>query len=167
MITRRSATLALALFIGSAAAAGAQMSTNMNAAPPAPIHVAITADTLTGLPRKTITATDEHGKRFTFTGVALDDLLVKAGAPHGEPVRGKVMLSYVLVTAADNYHVLFAMPELDPSFTDHTVLIAETIDGAPFSADSGPYRLITPYDKRGARWVKRVTAVDLANVATP
>jgi hypothetical protein len=159
------AVLSLALFIGSAVPGGAQ--TSMPAPVPAPIHIAINADTLKGLPRKTINATDEHGHAFTFTGVALDDLLVKAGAPHGEPVRGKVMLSYVLITAADNYHVLFTMPELDPSFTDHTVLIAETVDGAPIAADSGPYRLITPYDKRNARWVKKVTAVDLQNVSTP
>jgi len=90
-----------------------------------------------------------------------------AGAPHGAPLRGKAMLTYVLVTAADGYHVLFTLSEIDASYTDHIVLIADTRDGVPFLPDAGPYRLITPFDKRGGRWVKQVTAVDLQNVTAP
>jgi hypothetical protein len=47
------------------------------------------------------------------------------------------------------------------------VLIADTRDGVPFLPDAGPYRLITPFDKRDGRWVKQVTAVDLQNVTAP
>jgi hypothetical protein len=73
----------------------------------------------------------------------------------------------VLISAADGYHVLFTLPEIDASYGDHVVLIADTRDGVPFLADAGPYRLITPFDKRDGRWVKQVTAVDLQNVTAP
>jgi hypothetical protein len=135
--------------------------------PPAPIHIAINPATLAGLPRLTISATDEGGHTNSYGGVSLEDLLVRAGAPHGGPMRGKAMLSYVLISAADGYHVLFTLPEIDASYGDHVVLIADTRDGVPFLADAGPYRLITPFDKRDGRWVKQVTAVDLQNVTAP
>jgi len=91
----------------------------------------------------------------------------RAGAPAGMPVRGKAMLSYIMISAADGYHVLFTLPELDASFTDHVSIIADQIDGKPFPAGAGPYRLIVPFEKRDARWVREVTAVDLQNVTAP
>jgi hypothetical protein len=147
--------------------AHAQTSPPVPPPPPKPIHLAIDTATLAGLPRVSIKATDEHGATSTYTGVSLRDLLVRAGAPNGEAVRGKAMMSYVVVGAGDNYHVLFVLPELDGSYTDHVVLIAETKDGAPFPAAIGPYRLITNFDKREARWVRQVTAVDLLNAPVP
>jgi len=108
-----------------------------------------------------MSATDENGHTNSYSGVSLEDLLVRAGAPNGTPLRGKNMLAYVLVSAADDYHVLFTLSEIDASYTDHVVLIADTRDGVPFLPDAGPYRLIVPFDKRDGRWVNKVTAVDL------
>lgn len=147
--------------------AGAQSPARSPAPVPSPIHLLVNAATLSGLPRQTITATDEGGHTNSYSGVALRDLLVRAGAPSGEPVRGKAMMAYVVVGAADNYHVLFALPEIDTSFTDRVVLIAESRDGAPLPANAGPYRLIVPYDKRDARWVRQVTEVDLQVAPAP
>lgn len=73
------------------------------------------------------------------------------------------MLSYVLIGAADGYHVLFTLPELDPSYTDQAAVIADSVDGKPFTG-AGPYRLIVPFEKRQARWVRQMTSVDLQNV---
>lgn len=162
------AVAALALTIAVLATvspAGAQ--TRTPAPPPAPFRVRINASTLAGLPHRTVTATDEGGHTNSYGGVSLHDLLVRAGTPTGQPVRGKAMLSYVVIGAADGYHVLFSLPELDPSFTDHVVLIADSRDGKPLSAQEGPYRLIVPFDKRDARWVREVTEVDLENASLP
>jgi hypothetical protein len=81
-------------------------------------------------------------------------------------VRGKVMLSYVVIGASDNYHVVITLPEIDPSFTDHVVLIADRRNGAPIGTADGPYRLVVPFDKRDARWVKNVTTIELLNAPT-
>jgi hypothetical protein len=101
----------------------------------------------------------------SYTGVSLHDLIVHAGAPSGEPVRGKAMLSAIVVGASDGYHVIFALPELDPSYTDHVAVLADTRDGAPIGTAAGPYRLVVPFEKRQARWIKNVTEVELVNVA--
>jgi len=132
---------------------------------PSPFHIAIDANALAGLPRITVNATDEGGHTDTYTGVSLHDLIVKAGAPAGGPLRGKAMLSAIVVGASDGYHVIFALPELDPSYTDHVAVLADTRDGAQIGTDAGPYRLIVPFEKRQARWIKNVTSVELVNVA--
>ena len=36
-------------------------------------------------------------------------------------------------------------------------------NGAPIAADAGPYRLVVPFEKRAARWVKHATDIGLAN----
>lgn len=125
------------------------------------LHLTINAATLSGLPRQTVKATDERGNTSTYAGVALRDLLTRAGVPTGQPLRGKAMTQYVVVGAADNYHVVFSVAELDPSFTDRVVLIADSRDGQPFPPDVGPYRLIVPGEKREGRWVRQVTEIDI------
>jgi hypothetical protein len=167
--TPKIALLALTLTVASWSVAGAQMKMPPGPlpGPPAPFQIVLSPTTLAGLPRQTLSATDEGGHTNSYSGVSLEDLLVRAGVPHGGPMRGKAMMSYVLITAADGYHVLFTLPELDASYGTHVVLIADTRDGVPFLPDAGPYRLITPFDKRDGRWVKQVTAVALQNVTPP
>jgi hypothetical protein len=161
MAGARTLVTALAFLVGTLAVEAQTPRPGTPGPAPSPLHLRIDAAALSGLPRRTISATDERGNTNSYTGVSLDELLVRGGAPTGAPVRGRAMLAYVLVGAADGYHVTFTLPELDPSFTDHVVLIAEARDGAPLAADVGPYRLIVPFDKREARWVRQVTSVDL------
>ena len=125
------------------------------------VHVAITAATLQGLPHITIPATDEHGHTAQYGGVALRDVLTQDGVPAGDALRGKALTRYVVVDAADGYRVVFSLAELDTAFTDRVVLIADSRDGAAFAAHEGPFRLIVPGEKREARWVRQVTAIDV------
>ena len=161
----RVALFAIVLTIAGSAASDAQ--TRTPAPAPSPFHLTLSAATLAGLPRITLSATDEHGNTDTYSGVSLEDAIVRAGAPHGEAVRGKAMMSSVVIGAADGYHVFFALPELDASYTDHVVLIADTMHGAALPSGSGPYRLIVPFEKRQARWVKSVTDIELVNQPLP
>jgi hypothetical protein len=163
------ALLAFVLTLAAWSGAGAQTRPAAPPPPPQPkpFHIAINASALAGLQRRTMSVTDENGHTNSYSGVSLEDLLVRAGAPNGTPLRGKAMLAYVLVSAADNYHVLFTLSEIDSSYTDHVVLLADSRDGVPFLSDAGPFRLIVPFDKRDGRWVKQVTAVDLQIVNAP
>ena len=129
---------------------------------PTPFHLVINASTLAGLPRKTVSATDEGGHTNTYSGIALRDVLTRAGVPTGNAVRGRLLASYVAVGAADHYRALFSIAELEPSMNDRVVLIAESRDGQPLPANAGPFRLIVPGEKREARWVRQVTDVDFA-----
>ncbi len=113
------------------------------------------------LPRHTERAKDHDGVEASFTGVALVDILRLAGVTLGEQLRGKALTTYLLVKAADGYQVVFALPELDPGFTDRVIFLADRRDGQPLSTTEGPFRIIVPGEKRHARWVRQVTTLTI------
>jgi Oxidoreductase molybdopterin binding domain len=117
------------------------------------------------MPRTTLQVTNSHEKKAeTYEGVLLEQLLRRAGAPHGEQLRGPLMTTYVVAEASDGYRVLFALAELDSDFVNSEVLVADTLDGGPIDAKRGPFRLVVPHDKRPARWVRMLKAI---TVSTP
>ena len=121
----------------------------------------VTAADLKMTPRKTIRAVNTHNNNKTevYDGVPLAELLAKAGVPKGEQIRGPLMATYVVVEAADGYRVLFSLAELDSSFLDSEILVADMMDGSPISGDEGPYKLVAPHDKRPGRWVRMVKSI--------
>ena len=121
----------------------------------------VTAADLKALPRKTIRVVNTHNNNKTevYEGVPLAELLAKAGLPQGEQIRGPLMAEYVLVEAADGYRVIFSLAELDSSFLDSDVLVADTMDGSPISGNEGPYKLVAPHDKRPGQWVRMVKSI--------
>jgi DMSO/TMAO reductase YedYZ molybdopterin-dependent catalytic subunit len=126
----------------------------------------VTVEELKKMPRKTLHVENAHARRTeVYEGVPLEALLQKAGVPQGEQVRGAAMSSYVLVEAADDYHVIFSLAELDSSFQESEVLVADTMDGAPLPPDQGPFKLVAPHEKRPARWVKMVKSITVGRVA--
>jgi hypothetical protein len=117
------------------------------------------------LSRTTVTAKDHDGNSHTYEGVSLNLLLSQCGVPQKGDLRGKGMSLAVLAEAADGYHVVFSLAELDTDFTGTQVLVADTVDGKPLAEKEGPLRLVVPNDKRPARWVRmlkslRVVAVE-------
>jgi DMSO/TMAO reductase YedYZ molybdopterin-dependent catalytic subunit len=126
----------------------------------------ISVEDLKKMPRKTLRVENAHAKRTeVYEGVPLEALLQKAGVPQGEQVRGGAMASYVLVEAADDYQVVFSLAELDSSFQDSEVLVADTMDGAPLPPDQGPFKLVAPHEKRPARWVKMVKSITVGRAS--
>jgi len=119
-----------------------------------------TAD-LTRMPRTTVDV-EQHGKHDKYEGVALATLLGRYGAPFGDALRGENMTLVVIIKAADNYHAVFALAELDPAFSHHIVLLADQKNGAPLDAHEGPLRIIATGDKREARGVRQVISLTLA-----
>ena len=121
----------------------------------------LTAAEIAKLPRTTVRAKDHGGNESTFEGVALVEFLKLAGVPLGEKLRGKAVSNYLTVDAADGYRAVFAIPELDPAFTDHVTLLADKRDGKPLSGTEGPLRVVVPGEKRQARWVRQVTSLTI------
>jgi hypothetical protein len=127
----------------------------------APDHVQqFKASDIAKMPHTMITAT-EHGKPRQFEGVWLRDVLKQAGVPIGTFLRGQNMPAYLYFTAKDGYHVTLALAEVDPSFQDNQILIADASDGKPLPAEDGPLRLIVPEDKKPARWIRMLERIDL------
>jgi DMSO/TMAO reductase YedYZ molybdopterin-dependent catalytic subunit len=121
---------------------------------------------LKAMPRTTLTAMDAHEKQtHTFEGVTLAELLKRAGLPTGEHLRGKSMALCVVAGAADGYHAVFSLAELDASIGGVTVLVADTVDGQPIPTGQGPLRLVVPSDKRPARWVRMLQSLTVVSVS--
>ena len=125
----------------------------------------LTAADLKGMPRKTLRVDNPHSKKTeVYEGVLVEDLLKKAGVPQGEQLRGPAMATYVLVEAADNYRVVFALEEFNSSFMESEIIVADTMDGAPIPGALGPFRLVAPHEKRPARWVEMVKSLSVVRV---
>jgi DMSO/TMAO reductase YedYZ molybdopterin-dependent catalytic subunit len=118
---------------------------------------------LANLPRSSITAGAHDEKPSLWEGVALAELLRRAGAPTDKQLRGREMAKFVRVTAADGYQVVFSLTELDAAFGDRNVLLVDRQDGHPLSQKDGPLRLVVMGDKRPARWIREVETIEVVD----
>lgn len=119
--------------------------------------VPLSKEALAKLPRKTIKVTEGNGSTSEYEGVALDEVLKLAKVPMGSELRGRsVAPMVVLAEASDGAKAVFALAEVEPTFSDKVIIIADKRDGKPLVADEGPYRLVIPTDKRHARWLRQV-----------
>src|SRR5262249_50895493 len=109
-----------------------------------------------------VSVADPHSKQQVhYRGVGLPALLSLASAPLGDKLRGPALATSVEVAAADGYRVVFSLAELDPGVGNTDAILAFEADGKPLGAEAGPFRLVVPSDKRGARWVRQVTKVEV------
>jgi DMSO/TMAO reductase YedYZ molybdopterin-dependent catalytic subunit len=119
----------------------------------------LSAADLAGMKRTTAVAKDKQGVPHSFSGVSIADIFEKAGVTTGKQLRGESLAKYLLVTCADGYQVVFSLAELDSSFTDRVVILADEMEGKPLPASTGPFRMIVPGEKKPARNSFQVTAL--------
>lgn len=170
-----SGPLAVALISALAASAGPAALPSQDQTPPAPradgaalsvsgdvpTPLALNAEDFGRLPRQKVRARDHDGEEAEFEGVPLVEVLKAAGVKFGEDLRGPALAAYLVVEASDGYRAVFALPELDPAFTDRVVLLADRRDGKPLGEGQGPLRVVVPGEKRHSRWVRQVTTLKL------
>jgi hypothetical protein len=112
---------------------------------------------LAALPHKTLTVHNEHAKADqTYSGVALIDLLTQLGVP-AQP-HGKDLALYLVAIGSDGYKAVYSVAEVNPGVHDATVIVADSEDGKPLTAD-GPFKLVATGEKRPARWVRGLVGV--------
>ncbi|GAB3973452.1 hypothetical protein GCM10028806_27320 [Spirosoma terrae] len=116
---------------------------------------------LKAMPHSQVVGKDRDGKERTYSGVPLVELLKQAGTTLSGELRGENLMKYVVVKAIDGYEVLFALPEIDPDFATKTILLADSVDGAPLAQGVGPYRLVVPGEKKPARWIREVKSIEI------
>lgn len=125
--------------------------------------MAYSAATFSALPHVSLTVHNAHSNADeTYSGVPLATLLAKVGAPLGSDLHGAAMSHHVLATGSDGYTVALSLAEVDPSFHAGQVIVADARDGKPLG-DRGPFQLIVSDDKRPARWVHNLNAIELSN----
>ena len=138
--------------------------------PPAPASTSLTltlngkattfssAD-LAALPQKTIKVHNEHNKADeTYTGVALSDLLGKAGFAPSQATHRQLLRSYIQAEGTDHYWVLYALTEVEPSEHLGDVIVATSLDGHPLGAD-GQFKLVSSEDRKPQRWVRNLASI--------
>jgi hypothetical protein len=124
--------------------------------------VVLSAAELKAAPHISVTIHNPHTNADeTYSGVRLSDLLAKIGAPLGAELHGKALASYIVAAGSDGYKAVLALGEVDPSFHPGEVLVADTMDGKPLDAHSGPFKLVVTEDKRPARSVRNLVSIEL------
>jgi DMSO/TMAO reductase YedYZ molybdopterin-dependent catalytic subunit len=125
----------------------------------------VSAADLEAMPRRTVRAAEHDQPASTYDGVALRDVLARAGVAFGPALRGPALATYVLCTAADGYQVVFALAELDSAFSDRTIIVADHRDGKSLDSHAGPFRVVVPGDARPARWIRQLTELTVVRAA--
>jgi Oxidoreductase molybdopterin binding domain len=118
---------------------------------------------LKAMPRTSVTVT-ENGEQISYEGVLVGELLKRAGAPVGRDLSGNAVATYVRASAKDGYQVVFSLAELDPAFSPNDIIVADTINGKPLFDYQGPFRIVAPHDKRGARSIRVLQRLDVVRL---
>jgi hypothetical protein len=125
-------------------------------------NLVFTAERFAALPHTEIKVMDPHEKaEHQYSAVSVRDLLAQAGAPLGDKLRGAALHDIVMVRAKDGYAVAFTLADFDEAYSVRTIVLADKEDGSPLSDTAGPLRLIVPNDKKGSRWVRMVTKIEI------
>jgi DMSO/TMAO reductase YedYZ molybdopterin-dependent catalytic subunit len=124
-----------------------------------PKRLELTADGFAKLPRQSVRVKDPAGADVEYEGVLLGEVLKAAGVKLGEDLRGPALANYLMVEAADGYRAVFALADLDPTFTDRLILLADRRGGKPLDQKEGPLRVVIPAEKRHSRWVRQVVSL--------
>ncbi len=122
-----------------------------------------TRDDLAKLPLHSVTV-QEHGKTINYEGVLLHDVLARAGAPFGEQLRGKALSNYVLATARDGYAVVYTLTEMDTTFSDGDLLLADRANDQLLPDTQGPFRVVATHDKKPARSLRMLERIDVVQL---
>lgn len=125
--------------------------------------VTLTVDDLKKLPVQSVDAVDVR-EAIKYEGASVADVLAKAGLLFGQNMRGDRLQDYLVVESADHYRVVYALPEIDPQFTDALTLIAYQRNGKPMSELDGAFRMVHSTDKRHARWARKVISLKVQSV---
>lgn len=129
-----------------------------------PSRLVLTAEDLSKMPRETVSVADQDGTKVVYEGVLLREILKRAGAPMEKDLRGKTLASYVLATAHDGYQVVFTLAEVAPEFANEPILVADKRNGKPLFGYQGPFRLVCPNDKAGARSVRMLETLEFVRL---
>lgn len=119
---------------------------------------------LSNMPHKNASLKDKDGNTHIYSGVALQDILLKAGVPSGKELHGENLSKYLLVKCTDGYQVLFSLAELDPSIADKNIIVADSVDGKPLPEAKGPLRIVAEGEKKPARSSYQVASLVIGKI---
>jgi DMSO/TMAO reductase YedYZ molybdopterin-dependent catalytic subunit len=154
------AAVALTAFLGQQTSARAENTAELRISGDVATPITLSANDLKNMPRQTLKVLNPHEKKEeVYEGVAVRELLRRAGVPQNDQLRGPAMAIYVMAEASDGYRVVYSLAELDSDFQDSEVIVADTVNGAPLGEKQGPFKMVAPHDKRPARWIRMLKSL--------
>lgn len=128
--------------------------------------VTFTPTEFAALPRQKLSTPDHYTQMpRNFSGVVVREILERCGLPFGNLMRGPAMQLAVVFRSSDGYGVVFALAEFDDLFSSRTLLLADPEERKPLDEKAAPFQLIVPGDKKGARWARMVTSIEVISLA--
>jgi hypothetical protein len=114
---------------------------------------------IAGMPHITVRPS-YRDREAEFEGVRISTLLSRAGVDVGFPLRGTDLSQILVVEAADGERVTFSLSELDDSYSDNQIILADHQDGKELSVRDWP-RIVAGKDKRMDRWLVQVVKLSI------
>jgi hypothetical protein len=114
---------------------------------------------LDALPR--ISLKLEQQDAAPFEGVGLKTLLAEAGLVSFDAAHGPLLAMVMVFRRSDGEVVALPLSDLDPAFHAGRIVVADTWDGRPLSAEEGPFRLIVEGEGRPARSARNLVSIEL------
>lgn len=120
--------------------------------------VSLGAPELEALPRAHAEVVRDDGGADVYEGVTLAALLARVDVPM-ESLRGPQAATVVVAEARDGYRAAYALAELDASFSDRLVLLADRKNGEALGDAEGPFRIVMRGERRHSRWIRQVSCL--------
>lgn len=122
---------------------------------------------LATIPRHDLRVAGENSTdSSTVSGLALWDLIQKAGVPPASASGRQRAAMYVRLKGADGQSAMFSLVEIDPSFSKRIVLVADRRNGQPLDAAEGSWRAFVPDDLRHARWIRGLALIEVDTITS-
>lgn len=119
-----------------------------------------TPATLKDYPHRSVTVADPRTKQpRKYSGVPLIDLLSHLGVKGN--LMGPALAKYLVASGSDGFEAVLSLAEVDPAVHGGTVLVADTMNGKPLDAKTGPFLLVVSEDKQPVRSVRNLVRIDL------
>ncbi|MEJ2722821.1 MAG: molybdopterin-dependent oxidoreductase, partial [bacterium] len=93
-----------------------------------------------------------HERSVSYRGIALRDVLHRAGPPAGIDV----VRAIVIARGRGGYGAVYALVELEEDFTDKLIIAAEERDGEKLPEKEGPLRSVVEGEKLATRSVRKL-----------
>ena len=106
--------------------------------------------------QSTVFFKDFSGHTYSYSGVAVQEILKQAGLSSDREEMKDYYSQYVLAIGADGSESVFSMAEIDSILSGQRIILANKINGQPLPEGLGPFRLVVSGEANRVRWLWEV-----------
>jgi hypothetical protein len=114
---------------------------------------------IASMKRTVVRLKEFSGLEYFYSGVSIQEILKQAGVSVGSELKQENLARYVLVIGADGSEAVFSAAELDSTFSDRTIILADRINDKLLPEGLGPFRLVVPGEANRIRWLWEVNTL--------